>query len=31
MPFYALPYIKKPLDHPAIKFVFEESWGTGIR
>lgn len=30
LPFYALPYIKKPLEHPALKHLFTNEWNTNL-
>jgi hypothetical protein len=31
LPFYALPYIPNPIDHPSFKPIFEARWVTNLR
>lgn len=31
LPFYALPYIQKPQDHPALKELFTKEWIVNLR
>ncbi len=31
LPFYALPFIPSPIDHPSFKLLFEKTWVSNLR